>query len=538
MPISTSQQWRLDMPGLSPTLLMNEALRAHKFVARDAKRQVADAVRRSYEQHQHRLPPITGPVCVYVIWWRGDRLICDSDSLAAWEKAALDALRQAGALKGDDHRYVTDVAMRVMPGSDSPGMSILLMPNPERELLLPGGALALHPIAASDAEDLVDLDLASAADQSTAAIESGANSAPTPQPMPPPSTSQGATNMFTLQVRQEVEPSSSEQLVGYALRDSGIAGVMVWGCRVPTGKGWGREIDLLVITPTAVAVVEVKGTPRGVAGTIACTTNSRWEFGDGREAVLTSGTAKDGKATNPVKQLESQIFAIQSVLRQTLHSTDVFVNGCVAVVPNGEVTLNVSTALPPGTTVLLVDDPDVVVHYIRGLANRSSKIDAQAALKVLRALEFGPNQVTTQDLVAAGFPDNGQQEAATESRPSPTSTPRTSELAPVAPATQRPVQLLPKPSPVPEVALRPGRSAPSPLGLAFACAAVAALGYMALTVANDGGAPAPPPPPAQVQPSAPDTDGIGDSTEQATTRPLPTRKAPPPPACYPFSPGC
>lgn len=99
--------YRLALPFTRPVLTSNELRSRHHWATqRAAKRAVETAVWAVTKQY--RVPRLE--VCtIGVVWYPSNRRKRDADSLFPMAKAAIDGLRLAGVLLGDDARYVAGV---------------------------------------------------------------------------------------------------------------------------------------------------------------------------------------------------------------------------------------------------------------------------------------------------------------------------------------------------------------------------------------------------------------------------------------------
>lgn len=85
-------------------MLTNEYRNAHHYKQAKAKKEVAVAV--SWLVKQQHIPAL-GPSKVEVCWFVPDKRIRDNDSLAAFYKAACDALVDCGVWPDDNYRWIT-----------------------------------------------------------------------------------------------------------------------------------------------------------------------------------------------------------------------------------------------------------------------------------------------------------------------------------------------------------------------------------------------------------------------------------------------
>ncbi|AYD83953.1 RusA-like resolvase [Gordonia phage Getalong] len=73
---------------------------------------------------QARIPLLTAPQTVRVVWYAPDARRRDSDALGPMLKASLDALVKCGVLVDDDHRHVTSTSMAIALDRDRPRIEL------------------------------------------------------------------------------------------------------------------------------------------------------------------------------------------------------------------------------------------------------------------------------------------------------------------------------------------------------------------------------------------------------------------------------
>ncbi|MEV6389023.1 nuclease-related domain-containing protein [Nocardia xishanensis] len=180
-----------------------------------------------------------------------------------------------------------------------------------------------------------------------------------------------------------------------------IVGLAISGCYIPERDHSGRaqEADLLVITPRAVVVLEVKGmAPDASAGTLTVQANGRWRL-SGFEGDPIHVREQD---TSPFDQVTNNVFNLKALVSK--RHPDAFVDGLVVVVPPREstVTLNVESRRH-GCGVVLGSTPGELRAWFHRTAGRRFVWTAEDVHALLEELNFG-DKVTVEGLVAEGFP--------------------------------------------------------------------------------------------------------------------------------------
>ncbi|WP_435591965.1 NERD domain-containing protein [Nocardia sp. bgisy118] len=180
-----------------------------------------------------------------------------------------------------------------------------------------------------------------------------------------------------------------------------IVGLAISGCYIPERdhKGRAQEADLVVITPRAVVVLEVKGmAPDANAGTLTVQANGRWRL-SGFEGDPIHVREQD---TSPFDQVTNNVFNLKALVGK--RHPEAFVDGLVVVVPPREstVTLNVESRRH-GCGVVLGSTPGELRAWFHRTAGRRFVWTAEDVHALLEDLNFG-ERVTIEELVAEGFP--------------------------------------------------------------------------------------------------------------------------------------
>ncbi|MEV0031079.1 NERD domain-containing protein [Nocardia sp. NPDC050793] len=180
-----------------------------------------------------------------------------------------------------------------------------------------------------------------------------------------------------------------------------IVGLAISGCYIPERdrKGRAQEADLVVITPRAVVVLEVKGmAPDASAGTLTVQANGRWRL-SGFEGDPIHVREQD---TSPFDQVTNNVFNLKALVSP--RHPDAFVDGLVVVVPPWEstVTLNVESRRH-GCGVVLGSTPGELRAWFHRTAGRRFVWTAEDVHALLEELNLG-DKVSVEELVAEGFP--------------------------------------------------------------------------------------------------------------------------------------
>lgn len=112
-----------------PPFTSNEARsKKHYHELNTAKKEVHDLV--GWMCRLHKVPRLTNPAAVVLVWVPPDRRIRDGDSCGWALKACLDGLVHSGVLPGDDSRFVPMSGHRIDPPATPPRMWLELQEMP------------------------------------------------------------------------------------------------------------------------------------------------------------------------------------------------------------------------------------------------------------------------------------------------------------------------------------------------------------------------------------------------------------------------
>ncbi|BDT96072.1 hypothetical protein IFM12275_60480 [Nocardia sputorum] len=189
-----------------------------------------------------------------------------------------------------------------------------------------------------------------------------------------------------------------------------IVGLAISGCYLPDRERTDetQEADLVVITPRAAVVVEVKGTvPEATSGVLSVQANGRWRL---------SGYAGDpihvrDHDSSPFDQVTNNVFNLKALVRK--HNAEAFVDGLIVVVPpkDSNLTLNIESRRRGCAVVLGAGQADLRAWFHR-TASRKLIWTAERTHALLTDLNLG-DQVTIDDLAADGFPPEQKLRAGT-----------------------------------------------------------------------------------------------------------------------------
>ncbi|WP_280238428.1 NERD domain-containing protein [Nocardia abscessus] len=208
-------------------------------------------------------------------------------------------------------------------------------------------------------------------------------------------------------------PQSEQRVLNWMRTWTGqyvIVGLAISGCYLPERdrEDETQEADLVVITPRAAVVIEVKGAvPEATTGVLSVQANGRWRL---------SGFAGDpihvrDHDSSPFDQVTSNVFNLKALVRK--HNAEAFVDGLIVVVPpkDSNLTLNVESRRR-GCGVVLGTTPVDLRAWFHRTASRKLIWTAERTHALLTDLNLG-DQVTVDDLVADGFPPEQKLRAGT-----------------------------------------------------------------------------------------------------------------------------
>ncbi|WP_280466556.1 nuclease-related domain-containing protein [Nocardia cyriacigeorgica] len=354
--------------------------------------------------------------------------------------------------------------------------------------------------------------------------------------------------MLIINGGREAMPNSERRVLD-CLADPALPGVVVSGLFLADRRGRGRETDAVVLTPDAVAVLEVKGLTVNVAAggrvVLHTSANARWwaEGHDGDPVHVAPGD------NSPFDQLGGRVFDLKSALA-SVPGGPPYISGVVVAVPPAGAELRVahSGPLPHGCSVIAADhlDGGELRPWVAGLRRKRGHAPVFTAGRAAAALAaLGVRPPSEAEMNAAGFrsdPNAAAPVAAAAGPSAPNPGPGPSAAAP------DPSTLPPLPGPGSSwhptgVRRRPGRGTGVGAGRALGLAAMAGLAVVVVasvaaivlgtdTADTDTG-------PGTTFPAVTEPARPGPATTTPTTVPAittPYTPPPPPKACYPFQP--
>lgn len=180
-----------------------------------------------------------------------------------------------------------------------------------------------------------------------------------------------------------------------------IVGLAISGCRL----GDHEHTDLVVLTPRATIVMDVKGTaPEAREGVLSVRADGRWKLSGYDGDPLDD--AESGAEQRPFDRVSSSISVLTELVRS--RNPEAGVEGLVVVVPPGEsdITVRVGAGRPRCGVVVAATAADLRAWFHR-TANRAIVWSAEAAHELLTDLGAGA-QVSVEDLIAEGFPSRAR----------------------------------------------------------------------------------------------------------------------------------
>lgn len=231
-------------------------------------------------------------------------------------------------------------------------------------------------------------------------------------------------------------PGTERELVrwlrGWAIGSKNeFGGVAVANCRIPHPTKGYRQVDMIIWTPHACVIVEVKGFKSPQSGTVQISVNGEWTI-DGEPAALHVSHA----GSNPVGQVEENAYAAKDHFQASGIKPE-WVNGLVLLFPMRGKALTLkafdsSSRQRHDEAVNLRDGTDVAVGelkplrrylYDRRSEQRHPLWSAQSVAKAFESLQMTTMSPSLEAIVAEGFPQ--QIEHPHRRRPTTTPSPST-----------------------------------------------------------------------------------------------------------------
>ncbi|WP_040795275.1 hypothetical protein [Nocardia higoensis] len=182
-----------------------------------------------------------------------------------------------------------------------------------------------------------------------------------------------------------------------------IVGLAISGARL----GGHEHTDLVVLTPRATLVMEVRGTvPEARDGVLSVRSDGRWKLSGFDGDPLEDFETLDDR--RPFDRVSSSISALAETVRG--HNPDAHVEGLMVVVPPGEADITVrGGAGRPRCGVVVAESAADLRAWFHRTANRPVVWSAEGAHDLLTALGVG-ERVSVEDLLAEGFPSRARLE--------------------------------------------------------------------------------------------------------------------------------
>ncbi|NKT14677.1 hypothetical protein GS495_16640 [Rhodococcus hoagii] len=201
---------------------------------------------------------------------------------------------------------------------------------------------------------------------------------------------------------------------------------------VPPKTGGWRQVDAIIWTPQRCIVVEVKGFTTMQSGALTASANGSWRIDGARAALHSQGTDDEQGIVNPFQQVLARAFDLKNHLSRNGFDGP-FVDAMVVLYPQPGCAITMDTVSPPYGARLLVADPsntNALHGHLAAISRGKVRWTANDIVKALASLNL-PDEISTDDLTAAGSPSTTPKEqrrphnssALTPPRPSPQSRP-------------------------------------------------------------------------------------------------------------------
>ncbi len=206
------------------------------------------------------------------------------------------------------------------------------------------------------------------------------------------------------------KPSTEQKALGFLRDYSSNPGIAVSGLQIPDRhRRRTTEADVVVFTPFAAAVIEVKGILERIGGTLSCPINGRWSM----HGIDGDPVHVRGHDINPLHQVADPMYDLKNLAGELEPGRELFVDGLVLVVPHPGTTVSLDkSALPPGRDVLLGNDAAQLWKWLnrKAFRARTDPWTAELVVAVLAAIGLDqarhPEEAATlrAALIREGFP--------------------------------------------------------------------------------------------------------------------------------------
>ncbi|MEV5832428.1 NERD domain-containing protein [Nocardia sp. NPDC052112] len=177
-----------------------------------------------------------------------------------------------------------------------------------------------------------------------------------------------------------------------------IVGLAVSGYPIPDGDPGGttRQLDVVVITPRAVVVIEVQEiTAEVTGGVLSVRADGHWQLSG------FDGEPVSRRDSDPFGQVTNDAYLLSQLVRR--QHPDALVDRLIVVVPPRDATITLDIeSRKPGGTVVLGSSAQLRAWFLR-TANRKLIWTAEQAYELLGELGLA-DAVTIEELVVEGFP--------------------------------------------------------------------------------------------------------------------------------------
>lgn len=342
--------------------------------------------------------------------------------------------------------------------------------------------------------------------------------------------------------------SRPERLLGQWLEQWPVPGIAVLNCRIP-GKDRLHQTDALLVMPSGIMVLEVKGFLKVQDGELLTPPNGRWTVGGQAAAIRSQDHA------NPAEQARANMFAAKNTIRAAGHNPG-FHRATAILISRVSASMQCGTDgridYDRGVTVIAVNeqDTDALQRHLLAAAQPAKRpLTLREALQMLDDLGLDDLHFSYPELRAQGFststiPSNSEPAAPHPPAPPAPASPRAAEAArePQDRFRARPGDLAPA-ARIPVAAQGP-RSRGRRLQLAAALVITMTLaggGWLLWGTPGQAGEPAgrPAAPAAGLPPAPPPAPPAGNqSPNSPAAQQIPPLTGGSGKVCFPFQPGC
>ncbi|NKW46244.1 hypothetical protein GS979_07490 [Rhodococcus hoagii] len=207
-----------------------------------------------------------------------------------------------------------------------------------------------------------------------------------------------------------LEPTEQQLAAALEQLDASLVGCAVFNIWVPPKTGGWRQVDAIIWTPQRCIVVEVKGFTTMQSGALTASANGSWRIDGARAALHSQGTDDEQGIVNPFQQVLARAFDLKNHLSRNGFDGP-FVDAMVVLYPQPGCAITMDTVSPPYGARLLVADPsntNALHGHLAAISRGKVRWTANDIVKALASLNL-PDEISTDDLTAAGFPEHNPQ---------------------------------------------------------------------------------------------------------------------------------